>query len=251
MNAKKIALTFAVCALFVGQGALGAVLIEWQEGTADNPFANWASERFGNDDPAFWTIASGGSSGPLDINPNTTGDATVHSDVHYTTASALIGDLPTKYGVTGDNPYLQFNFYYDSSAGPQNGLGFYFASTSGREWYYDIDSNYVSAGWNTFRLQLDYDADPYPSGNSLWYRENSGSESETDFNTDIANVSRVGFWIAYNENTTQGHKLGLYGVSVPEPETYLILGMALLSVAIVFRKRISESLAEARSMMRT
>jgi hydrogenase/urease accessory protein HupE len=61
----------------------------------------------------------------------------------------------------------------------------------------------------------------------------------------------VGFWIAYNENTTQGHKLGLYGISVPEPETYLILGMALLSIAIVFRKRISESLAEARALMRS
>jgi hypothetical protein len=38
-------------------------------------------------------------------------------------------------------------------------------------------------------------------------------------------------------------------LKVPEPETYLVLGMALLSVVVVFRKRICESLTEARTMM--
>jgi hypothetical protein len=156
----------------------------------------------------------------------------------------------------GDPASLQFNFYANadgSGHGAPDNLGFYFRG-NGHVWYYDIDSTYVQDGNNVFRAQLDYNTDAY--GSTAWYGYTDNSwgaiTTETDFLSDIQNVDRVGIWIAYNAaNSTQDHQITLYGISVPEPETYLILGMALLSVAIVFRKRISESLAEARSMMRT
>jgi len=223
--------------------ASAAVLIEWQgdnNGDTVN-FDNWHSEDYGTDTtPGYFTVTDGGTS--MNIDPDTP-DNTYRADVQYTTDDALTGNLEDR-GAVGDAPSLVFNFYAnangDGTGIPQN-LGFYFASTSGGEWYYDIDTSYISDGWNTFGIQLNQSAQGY--GGS-WYEEAGGSTFS------ITDVTRVGLWIAYNgNNSTQEHRIGLYGLSVPEPETYLILGMALLSVAIVFRKRISESLAEARAMM--
>lgn len=247
-NAKRMGLMLAAGVLFAGMSSFGAVLIEWQgdnNGDANN-FTGWASDGAFSDgvSPRLDMSSQNGSSGPLNMAIDQSGDHSMYNDVHFTTAGELTGDL-TRYANGSDMPYLQMNFYSDPAGEPE-GLGFYFQG-NGHEWYYDIDSSYVNDGWNTFRIQLSDTADPY--GGYGWYEEDYTPGATIA--TDMQSVDRVGWWIAYNTAANQTQQVGMYGISVPEPETYLLLGMALLSVAIVFRKRISESLAEARAVMRS
>ncbi len=253
-QSKNMIVGVVLAAGLMGMSASAAILIERQDGSAENPFAGWASEEI-QGGTVHDTVSGDQPNGPLHLNPATT-DGSIYQDVHFTGAGALTGDL-TQYtdAVSGEQAYLRFDFYASadgSGAGAPEGLGFYLADTGGAVWYYDIDTTYIQDGWNSFAVQLDVNADAYNGGG--WYGYDSiawgSSLADGDFAGDIAQVGQVGLWVAYNTmNNTQDHLVGLYGIQVPEPETYLILGMALLSVAIVFRKRISESMAEARAMM--
>jgi hypothetical protein len=237
-------------AMLIGGSTQAAVLIEWQDGSAGHSFADWAIEAYHSGDSVSGDITGDQPAGPLHLDPNT--GIGVYRDVVFTTDSSLTGDL-SGLGVAGAPVSLQFNFYANadgSGAGAPAGLGFYFQNTDNSVWYYDIQGGYIDDGNNTFSVQLDYDTDAYGSTTWRGYADNTQATSLAASDFDITAIQRVGVWIAYNtSNSTQDHQIGLYGLSVPEPETYLILGMALLSVAIVFRKRISESLAEARAMM--
>ena len=248
-----------VAGMMVGH-AQAAVLIEWQDGdVGGKAFANWGSEELQGG--TVKDTASAGTTGgetAMVTDPDT--DASLYTDVHFTTDSGLIqdGNLSAWGANDVDLKGMQFDFYANANGngtGAPTGLGFYFADTGGHVWYYDIDPSYITDGWATYSVDFSFNYSAY--GQTGWYgfANNTWASPlvEGDFTTDITTdgaVDRLGVWIAYDTaNSLQEYGIDDFGLTVPEPETYLVLGMALLSVAIVFRKRISDSLAEARSMM--
>jgi len=255
--------------LVLGTQAHASYMIEWQDGPAGKDFLNWSSEELnGGTVKETTTSGSVGLGGDADtaliLDPNTGGDGTVYRDVHFTTASDLIAN--GNLSAWGDNDLdiygMQFDFYAgadgEGNGGAPLNLGFYFASENAGEehvWYYNIGTDYITDGWATYGVAFDFNYSNY--GQSGWYgfQDNSWFPSldATDFANDISTdgvVDRLGVWIAYDTfNDDQIYGIDDFGLTVPEPETYLVLGMALLSIAVVFRKRISDSLADARAMM--
>ncbi|MFU8779968.1 MAG: PEP-CTERM sorting domain-containing protein, partial [Kiritimatiellia bacterium] len=83
-----------------------------------------------------------------------------------------------------------------------------------------------------------------------WGNDSFAGVAGSAFSAALADVARIGIYITYQPNLAgQVYGIDNFGLTVPEPETYMILGMALLSVAVVFRRRITESLAEARAVL--
>jgi len=241
-----------------------SMLIEWQDGADDvagHTFSGWDSrERYTGVAPEFELggVDLSGDNTIL-INPDT--GASPKTDIHYTTAAALgaqAGDSLNSWGLSGSDIHsIQFDFYADAAGGTPDGLGFYFAAAGGNAWYYTIGNAYIQTGWNTYEVALSYNANAY--GTSSWYGwptdpwGGGPALGSGDFTSDLAAADfadYIGFFIQYDSSDSlQSYQIDNFGLTVPEPETYLVLGMALLSIAVVFRKRISDSLAEARTMM--
>ncbi len=174
----------------------------------------------------------------------------------------FIGNYATGVGLEGGTigaiEGLSFDFYVDSgpASGGPSGITLFFdtsydvGSPGGGTWFLDITG--VANGWGSYGSNIDTLSLASVSYGD-WY---SGEFSTVgDWSGSLALVTDIGIELDYLSSIAGQ----IYGVdnftlsegnfAVPEPETYLVLGMALLSVAVVFRKRISESLAEARAML--
>ncbi len=262
-------------ALIVGmtigvESASGAYLVEWQDGDS-NPFAGWAGDGLGRDrydsgsgdGAAEATLDLNGGVGQsvgshgtaLEIDPSDQAEFELERDLFYTTDAALIGDRSVGYAG------IRFDFYADADGdGVSDGvadaperIGAFFHTAvdvvggqAAAYWFYEIDSTSISALWNTYDFS-------FASGAWTAYTDLSFPGTEiigASIYDYLDTVDQIGFTVSYREdNTTQIYGVDNFGLTVPEPETYMVLGMALLSIAIVFRKRISDSLAEARAMM--
>jgi len=185
----------------------------------------------------------------LQIQPDTQGLGVLERDYFKTSNTDLIGDL-SGYGA------ISFDFYSDPDGNPLTDdggpsmIGAYFHSDFGpgpgdAYWFYTLPGAAVSGGWNNYSFSL----------TSLTWLGNEGGplalpNASMSLTDALTQVDEIGFMVAYlSDNSTQIYGVDNFGLTVPEPETYLVLGMALLSVAVVFRKRISDSLAEARAAM--
>ena len=173
------------------------------------------------------------------------------------------GDYYTGAGVAGGAGGrvlgVSFDFYVDSGndATSPSELNVYFTSgTSGNHWRWRVeDYTTIGDGWNS-GLGANF-GDSYidASGYGSWELV-SGVANDTLWLADIQNVTSIGLELGYLVGGgTEMYAFDNFALDdsevlfVPEPETYFVLAMALLSVAVVFRKRISESLAEARAML--
>jgi len=255
MVMKKMSFLVAL-AMFGSVGlAKATVVIEVQDGSVGNPFSGWGIEARYAGDPTEGTHVTpdpqtvGGESA-VEINADTSGDFSPGEDVIFTTGSNLAGDLD--YGLEGMAiGGIQFDFYAgalgEGSGGAPDALTVYFQGDGGSVWFYNIDTSLISDNWATYYVSM--------GSATGWegYASNAvgaSSLASGDFVGDLADVDRVGISIQYAADL-DGQVYGIddFGLTVPEPETYLVLGMALLSIAVVFRKRISDSLADARAMM--
>ena len=128
---------------------------------------------------------------------------------------------------------VSFDFYGMAN---MTGLDFYF-SDGLSEWHYGIDN--IAVGWKTYTVSMTY--------SGLWF-DTLGGGTPTDFSDALGSVSDVGIVLGYSSDIGPQ----LYGLDnftlddafvVPEPETYALLGFAILSVGLTFRKKLDESLA--------
>ena len=202
--------------------------------------ANWNVE----DDP---TLGGAGYGTPSNVGDTLriTGGApdTAPRDYINIAAAPFLGDYTAMgTGVQG----IHFDFYVDSATIP-SALQLYFVG-DGEVWFYDLTSQ-LATGWNTIGANVD----ALDAGGWVQYPEflpNTG-----DWAASIGDVTRIGLELSY----LSGVGGQIYGVDnftlddepflVPEPETYVVIGIALLTMAFVFRKRITDSLAEARAMI--
>jgi len=230
------------------------ILYSYQDGD-DFAFSGWTSEALfggaGTETPTYDTVDSRTA---VLLDPNV--GSTLQTDVIFTEALTGVGyQNMNSYGPNGTQiAGMRFDFYAGANGdgtGAPAGLGFYFQTTGNHVWYYDILTT-IGGGWNTYSVPFAYNAGLYDSGGWYGYEDNTQITPLTsgDFTTDLGSVNRLGIWITYqDDNSTQVFGIDDFGLTVPEPETYLVLGMALLGMAVVFRKRITESLTEARAMM--
>jgi hypothetical protein len=170
------------------------------------------------------------------------------------------GNYSTGAGI-GGAPILgvSFDFYVDSGndATSPSELNVYFTSLTGRDWRWRVeDYTSIGDGWNS-GLGANFGAS-YIDANGFgsWELVGGGVANDALWLADIGNVSAIGLELGYLVGGgTEMYAFDNFALDdsevlfVPEPETYFVLAMALLSVAVVFRKRISESLAEARAML--
>lgn len=255
---KKILykVTTAFAATLVLTASLEAAMMISQDGD-NTPFADWTVAGLLASDTTTGSANAGSGETPvpdattggpgIDVGGQnalritaTTSDAFAPTDIIYTTAPALTGNFTSFSGIG-----VAFDFYAggngDGSGAPTD-LGVYLQSGGSEVWYYSITSPIVD-GWGSYGAS-------FSSGAWYGFTDNTWGAVATDFQGALADVTALGIYITY-QGDTPGQIYGIdnFGLAVPEPETYMVLGMALLTVAFVFRKRITESLAEARTMM--
>lgn len=227
---------------------MAAPLIDWQDGSAGKTYTGWqAGEAAGFTQEGAVNMGTGGvgvnvgGKQSLAITTNTVGDYFPTLGDTFSTAAFGANANMTAYGPSGVPVGVQFQFYVDTVAPAE--LGFFFQNNN-NYWYYDIYP-ITGSGWQTYGASFDYGTGWRGYENNLL-----GSPLASGvFNTDITSVDRLGLFIVYEPNKGQTFGVHEFGMTVPEPETYLVLGMALLSVAFIFRKKITDSLAEARAMI--
>ncbi|MCX7590415.1 MAG: hypothetical protein N2255_02190 [Kiritimatiellae bacterium] len=139
--------------------------------------------------------------------------------------------MPHPFGGDGVVRWVRFDFYAQNWA-TGNRLELYFETTLGDVWYYEITG--LSSGWND-GIEI-----PVESMGSWYSLTRSGN---MEFLEDLTRVQEVGFLLAYRSaEVNQLYALDNFVldnfVIVPEPETYLTLGFAFLSLGITFRSRI-------------
>jgi hypothetical protein len=214
--------------------ACEAAIIAYQDGeTAGHRFDNWTLNPGGGD--RSLSVNAPGNDGVVVGSHNNAGRIGANMeggfptlDLVYTTAGSMIGNYNTM-GVLSMS--LDVYSYASRAAGAMR----LYMQASGFAWYYDIGT--VAAGWQTINANMLELTEPGPFPG--WYNE--GGRGITDFHADIANVQRVGFELNYQ--TLNGQMYGFDNLElnneffVPEPQTFVVLGFALLSLGVVFRRQ--------------
>jgi len=125
---------------------------------------------------------------------------------------------------------------------PGGSMQLYFVNTgTGNTWFYDFAINEVTTGWRSYGANL-----VWQNTARGWYTE--GGAGEAAFLADIASVDEVGVLITYDDdNVNQIYGLDNFTLdddpmAIPEPGTYVMLGSALMSLGITFRRRLKEML---------
>ena len=210
---------------------------------------------------AGWTATSSGggapngvlSTGVLDGHANA---GRIQNDTGMVPESDLVfsddaivvggeGGLTGNYiGLSVRSMTAEFYAFQDFGVNPED-LRLYMLA-SGSVWYYDLGPQ--SAGWNSLSINMVHVTDPLSGVVGGWYNEDD--RTLTQFGQDIASVTRFGFelnYVANQNNQTFGFdNFILYDTYfVPEPETYLMLAVALASLAFVFREQLRQSIRTA------
>ncbi len=255
---KKFVVGVAMVAgvLLVANPVMGAYLLDYQDGETV-AFSSWTGGVEGDsvtgdgsaeDADLDVGVGVGGHANALGIDPSAQGIGENERDYFFTTPTALGTDSADISGYAT----IRFDFFssLDGDANPDGApalLGAYFHSTFGGGdafWFYTIGAGSISSDWTTYDFGL---------SSASWLGSDTaplGDPTGMALSDALTSVDEIGFMVAYvQNNSTQIYGVDDFGLTVPEPETYLVLGMALLSIAVVFRKRISDSLADARAMM--
>ena len=148
------------------------------------------------------------------------------------------GVLPGNWiaaGASVDSGALSLDFYSNPGGGetaPSSLKLYFYSDTTDNTWLYDLN---VGSGWSSHLAELSY---------SQW---DSSTGTEAQFATDMADVDEVGIWITYHEGIA-GQVYGidnfqLHDEVIPEPGTYSMLGFAMLSLGMTFRRKLNAAWA--------
>ncbi len=146
---------------------------------------------------------------------------------------------------------IRFDFYAEDSGGQQLGPDTLmpYITMNGHTWMRDMTAEVqavmtpgVAPQWHTF------EADALFSGSGSWYSTTGGTSS--DWATGFENVTEVGFYLVHTtgDDLYAFDNIGLLAIPVPEPGSMMMLGSALLSLTLTFRKKIG---VRARELMKS
>lgn len=248
MKATGWMVLMVVFGLMCGFATATVIFVETWD--ASGGTAGWDIDNDPDQTPA------GGGSGTLD-NPSDwlriTGDTNPGggvSDYIFADAAASGGSLAgnLNYSSAGLNVQgISFRFN-NPSATPVAELVVYFHSdTSDRTWIHPSLS-ILGGGWNAYGVNI---GDERIQWGGAWFTE--GGDGQTEWAADILDVDYIGVRITYLE----GIPSQIYGLDdfqiedvsysnqIPEPETYAMLGFAILSLGFTFRRKLEGSLEAA------
>jgi hypothetical protein len=163
-----------------------------------------------------------------------------------TAGGALTGDYTDFFGGLEVVRAMTVEFYSYGNVGSLPSDFRLYMLAGGNSWYYEVGP--MITGWSTFNVNFVHLTDPglpFPG----WYSDNP-LLTLNDFYSDLATVTQLGFELQYLVNTPSQQygfdNIILYDTYfVPEPETYLMLAVALASLAFVFREQLRESIRTA------
>ncbi len=211
-------------------GARGAILAEdtWTGAGLDD----WTSLNVDRDGPGDGTLSNPG--GWLMIS-NTVGGGLTEDYIFEN--NNLVGNY-LNFGVSGTSVFsIVFNFFVSNQVPDQVSL-YFMSPQSGTDWFWYYKFTPV-LGWNSLYANLDLTA-----FNSGWRNEQVGRDTFTEFQNDLSDVDEIGILLLYHPNASQIYGLDNFQLSdlaIPEPGTYAMLGCALLSLAVPFRRRLRET----------
>ena len=246
---------FGACLFMAEQIQATPQLIVRHDGDV-NEFEDWSISAVpGSPSITQSDLNDGGGSGvslggqnALQVDASTSGETQPYTALIGTGAGDLTGSYTAFPPHSTELVGIAFDFYAGGGGpdgdAPQE-MGAYFIGANGESWTYAFNPANITSGWGTYYANF--------AGGSGWLGWGSTPFDGTalgGIGAALADVTQVGVYITYlSEQAGQIYGVDNFGLTVPEPETYMILGMALLSVAVVFRKRITDSLAEARAML--
>lgn len=178
-------------------------------------------------------ITGGGVSGVEIDYISADDDAT--AEIGYATYAATLGNMTPVQSV-------RFSFYDGEGLASDEDLRVYFYSDRGFTWFSDISSG---SGWR------DYGANFSTLSAGTWYSEDyDGIGDEPDWLLDSVAVQEIGIYLRYLDGVAgQDFGIGYFQLNdeliptpVPEPETYAMLGFAMLSLCVTFRRKLEGSL---------
>jgi len=160
-----------------------------------------------------------------------------------------LGNLADEAGnnfVTADIANMNTMFYsnpggiHDTPAS----LRLYFLHNEGGDdviWYCSVDmSSWTSSGWYDIAQSLTFGDGGVGFGS--WYTETAGQNTSAGFADALTDVDEVGVFIGYQNQAGQVYGLDdfkLLDSAIPEPGTYSMLGFAMLSLAMTFRRKLN------------
>ena len=224
------------CILMLTCAMAGAAIITQETWTTVNNNYGWT----GLDSPShagapYATLTN--TTGYLAI--QTVGIPIIEEDFIFDVGS--LGASWSNYTATPVVRAIQFNFMM-SNAVPDL-VALYFTRTGGNGiWSYEFTP---SMGWQTYGINLDWNL----NYDGQWYSDTVGANRPL-FDADLAQVDEIGIILLYNGAVSDQ----IYGLDnfqlldepVPEPETYAVLGFALLSLGITFRRQMGKHFSFAR-----
>jgi len=221
--------------------------------------SGWDAEEFGGGAPyltpdpptAVGDIHGTGTAGLQMTGPNSP-QGTYEDRVFNTTT--LAGDWSNIGG--GQVRSIRMDFFsdthnfgvYDGTTDAPQQLSIYWLGASGAMWALTV---VPYQNWSSLYANLDSD-EAWIDLNGLF------SDTDPEFGQDMSNtVAEVGIRLAYRP----GYDGARFGISsftledtyfvIPEPRTYAMLGMAVLSLGITFRRRIGEKMGAFVSSLKS
>jgi len=120
-------------------------------------------------------------------------------------------------------------------------LALFFQASNGNRWYHDLQPPSTTASTEYYRVNVGTDNGWYMPSDPL----------ATSYLLDLASVDMFGFMIMGNASSqNQRYNFSDVEFQVPEPETIWMILMVLGSLAVVFRSRMGEMLAQLRARVR-
>lgn len=219
-------------------GADGFVLDDQPDGSGGSPYGSSSAGG------GYFDVDSGAANGGNIVDYVYDGGGVFGGDYRST---ANGGGTLAANGIQG----ISFNFYNPSATAIPE-LNVYLVAASGRVWYHALTDVDQTGAWGTYGANLSYDSLNAGTGN--WFT--TGGDDLATWQSDLANISGIGFRMLYD--TTANQQYGFdniiiqddpYILLVPEPQTYAMLGFALLSLGITFRRKLEDSFASLKSMI--
>ena len=163
----------------------------------------------------------------------------------FTTGDGLAGNLDYTLGgsFATNISSIRMNFYGDADG--VGSLSIYFMG-AGVVWYSDVSS--FAGNWRQVAVNVGWSLD--------WYRLDGTPETSGDYSNSLADVDEVGITLGWQQGVVE-QSFGIdsfwlddESMPVPEPETYMMLGVALLSLGMTFRRKIGDSMGPIRDFLK-
>ena len=232
-------LYLGACAAICCGTASAAVMVAdtFEGGVGAWGIANGPSSSEPNAVGILGTGGGFGGGSALAVTADTTGLGLVN-DLVFVNAASFGGSDFTTYQGRDNAQSISFDFYNNDTP---SGLQLFFTTSGGTNWYYNFSDLPASTSWRSYSVMM--------TSENGWTDLGQGG----NFAQDIQDVQTIGVQLQYLFDTAgQDYRIDNFtrGYQVPEPGTYAALGFAFLSLGVTFRRKLNDSVARMKSLLK-